>query len=385
MKVLAVFHLGEVNGPSNSLDRELVALAGGDRLDVLVPGDGSLVEHYSRFARLHIVPYATLTRPQGIRGAVRQLARMCRDVRLLTRHIREVDPDLVVVVTSMLPAALVAARLAQRPSVAYVSEILDRAGSPVAPSLQRSILRRLTFALAGAVVCASRTVAAQFGARSNGRVVTAYPRIDRTYAAGDRRAARERWDVPPEATCVAVAGAISRGRGQDVAIRALADARGRLPDARLLIAGSPHPRDADRSYERELRDLVTELDVGDAVRFLGHVREMPDLYAASDIVINPARIDEAFGRVAAEALLAGRPVISTSVGAVPEVFRAGTDAVLVPADDPAAISRAVVELASDAPLRDRLVHTGRDRVNEVCREDLSIGGMRAAAAHAMSA
>src|SRR5205085_4525591 len=131
-----------------------------------------------------------------------------------------------------------------------------------------------------------------------------------------------------------------------------------------------HPRDADRSYERELRDLVTELDVGDAVRFLGHVREMPDLYAASDIVINPARIDEAFGRVAAEALLAGRPVISTSVGAVPEVFRAGTDAVLVPADDPAAISRAAVELASDAPLRERLVHTGRDRVNEVCREEL---------------
>jgi glycosyltransferase involved in cell wall biosynthesis len=385
VKVLAVFHLGDVNGPSNSLDRELTVLAGHDELHVLVPSHGSLVEHYSRFARVSVAPYTTLTRPRGGRGAARQLARMWTDVGLLTRHVRAIRPDLVVVVTSMLPAALVAARLAGRPSVAYVSEILDRPGSPVGPSLQRWVLRRATYALAGAVVCASRAVAAQFGPQSNGRVVTAYPRIDASYAAGDRRAARKRWDIPPGATCVAVAGAISRGRGQDVAIRALAEARGRLPGARLLIAGSPHPRDADRSYERELRDLVSDLGVDDAVRFLGHVRDMPDLYAASDIVINPARIDEAFGRVAAEALLAGRPVVSTNVGAVPEVFRAGTDAILVPTDDPGAISRALVELAGDQPFRDRLTHAGRARVNEVCREDLSIGGVRAAAAHAMSA
>ncbi|MBV9212475.1 MAG: hypothetical protein JOZ25_02390, partial [Actinobacteria bacterium] len=99
MKVLAVFHLGDVNGPSNSLDRELTALARGGEIDVVVPDDGSLVEHYSRFADVSILPYATVTRPRGIRDAARQVARLCGDVRLFTGHIRATRPDLVVVVT----------------------------------------------------------------------------------------------------------------------------------------------------------------------------------------------------------------------------------------------------------------------------------------------
>jgi glycosyltransferase involved in cell wall biosynthesis len=93
------------------------------------------------------------------------------------------------------------------------------------------------------------------------------------------------------------------------------------------------------------------------------------VYAAVDVVVNPARVSEAFGRVAVEALAAGRPVVATRVGAVAEVLRPGEDALIVEPDDPHAIAAAVVRLWRDPELRHRLVASGYERVRERFRED----------------
>jgi glycosyltransferase involved in cell wall biosynthesis len=115
-------------------------------------------------------------------------------------------------------------------------------------------------------------------------------------------------------------------------------------------------------YERALKQLADELGVSEAVAFVGPTDRVADVYAASDIVVNPVRVEEALGRVALEALAAGRPVIATRRGAIPEVLRDGQDALLIDAEDPAAIAAAVRTLWADRALRERLVRTGRSRV-----------------------
>jgi glycosyltransferase involved in cell wall biosynthesis len=212
-------------------------------------------------------------------------------------------------------------------------------------------------------VSCSHLVAAQFPARAGQAVEVAPPPIVPTaYAGGDREQGRRRLGIGPEGHCIAVVGALSRGRGQDVAIRALPAIRRRLPDARLLIVGAPHPLAVDVAYANELRDLTAQLGVTGAVVFAGYTDAMADVYAAADVVVNPARLEEAFGRVAAEALAAGVPVVSARVGAVEATLRDRVDALLIPPDDPAALAEAVVRLREEPSAAAALVAHGRERV-----------------------
>jgi glycosyltransferase involved in cell wall biosynthesis len=132
----------------------------------------------------------------------------------------------------------------------------------------------------------------------------------------------------------------------------------------LLIVGAAHPRAADIAFARELRLLVDELGLAEAVVFADATDEIPDVYAAADIVVNPARFEEPFGRVAPEALMARKPVVASRVGAIPEVIRDGVDGLLVPRDDPAELAKAVLRLLDEPGLADELVANGRRQVLE---------------------
>jgi glycosyltransferase involved in cell wall biosynthesis len=101
--------------------------------------------------------------------------------------------------------------------------------------------------------------------------------------------------------------------------------------------------------------------VQEAVLFTGFVERMADVYAAADAIAVPSR-QEAFGRVAAEALVAGTPVVATAVGGVPEVLRAEREALLVEPDDPEALAAALTRVLSDRALADGLVGRGAARV-----------------------
>ena len=153
--------------------------------------------------------------------------------------------------------------------------------------------------LASGVVCCSELVARQFPRPSGGTAVRWHTRPwAAEYEGGNRDGARALYGIEGASPCIAVIGSISRGRGQDVALRALPRIRERFPDARLLIVGAPHPRPVDLAYADELRRSRAGLRLEDAVVFAGTTDAMADVYAAADVVVNPAGFAEPFGRVA---------------------------------------------------------------------------------------
>jgi GT2 family glycosyltransferase/glycosyltransferase involved in cell wall biosynthesis len=357
---LFVFHLGGVGGPARSLHPLATKLSKTGTVDTLVPEDGWVGRAYGELGRVTVGGYGALTYASGPREAARLATRLAREVRGFRRAFRRRRPERVIVVTTALPSAVIAARLERIPTAVYAAEIYDTSpGDARHRKLLGRLLARGTARLADAVICCSEAVARQFPRDSRAELAVAYPPIAQRPSADDGPMRQAGNGTGP---CLVVAGALTRGRAQDVAIRTLALVRRRIPAARLLIVGAPHPRRVDIEFARELEELTHELGLADAVHFAGAVDEMGPVYAGADVVLNPARCAEAFGRVAPEALLAGRPVVATRVGALEEVIRHGETGLLVPPDDPEALAREAIRLLEDRELAGRLVAAGRDDV-----------------------
>jgi glycosyltransferase involved in cell wall biosynthesis len=82
---------------------------------------------------------------------------------------------------------------------------------------------------------------------------------------------------------------------------------------------------------------------------------LPRLLTSVDVLVVPSTCPESFGIAAREAHLAGRPVLTTDRGALPESVRDGVDGLLVPAEDPPAMASAIRRLATDRALLERLL------------------------------
>jgi glycosyltransferase involved in cell wall biosynthesis len=371
LRSLVVFHIGGVGGPQRSLGGALSWLRARGPVEFMVPERGPTEEEFRALGPVTVAPYTALVYARGLGAGAALVRQQARDLQLFRRELRRRRPDVVVAVTTVLPALLVAARLERVPAVVYAAELYGQEWK-AAPLLRAWgwLLARTSAALSRGVVGCSQAVAAQFPAGRGTPVEVAYPPVSPEYADGDRERGRARFGVEDAHPCLAVVGSITRARGQDVALRALAQIRERHPRARLLVVGAPHPRAVDIAFAEELRALAAELGVAGAVTFATPttsgvgVGAMADIYAAADIVINPARFAEPFGRVAPEALVAGRPVVATRVGAIPEAIRDGVDGLLVAPDGPDALAAATLRLVEDRELAARLVANGRERVLE---------------------
>jgi glycosyltransferase involved in cell wall biosynthesis len=116
----------------------------------------------------------------------------------------------------------------------------------------------------------------------------------------------------------------------------------------------------------QYRALAQQLNVDRHVRFLGFVEhgQMPAHYRQADLFVLPSR-RESFGLVLAEAMACGLPVVATTAGAIPEVVDDGVTGILVPPDDPRALSNGINALLSDPAEMEAMGAAGRARVEKL--------------------
>jgi glycosyltransferase involved in cell wall biosynthesis len=148
-------------------------------------------------------------------------------------------------------------------------------------------------------------------------------------------------------------------KGFDVLIRAFAAAmEGGRFDHDLLLAGN--------GAERErLTALVAELELGDRVHLLGAADRptVVGLYKGCSFFVLPSRY-EPLGIVNLEAMAAGKAIIATRVGGVPELVRDQDNGLLVEPQNSAQLAEALLRLAGDEALRSTLAAAGRRFVND---------------------
>jgi glycosyltransferase involved in cell wall biosynthesis len=329
----------------------------------VLPERGELAERLEAAGvELTVQPLAVLRRRLlNPRGLGRLAADVMRERRALAELAR--GASLVHSNTSVILGGGAAAKAVSVPHVVHVREIYDGAATGLAARAWPIVRGRLM--QAHARICVSVAVAEQFaeGDRnfSSGTHVLhdGLTRIPRAHPArgADRRtdpdardtggALRDELHIGPDTFVVAVLGRIADWKGQDVLVRALAEPALAEAGAVGLIAGDAYPGEA----APDIAGLAAALGVTDRVRLLGFRRDPGDVLAAVDVVAVPSTRPDPLPNSAIEALAAGRPVVAAAHGGLPEIVRDRATGLLVRPGDPAALAKALRELADDPERR----------------------------------
>jgi glycosyltransferase involved in cell wall biosynthesis len=148
-------------------------------------------------------------------------------------------------------------------------------------------------------------------------------------------------------------GRLSKEKGQTdliAAARLLRD-KNLHSDLRFVIAGEGPDR---TMLERLVR--ANKLD-SDFV-FAGHVSDIASYYSLADLVVLPSH-SEGSPNVLLEAMAAGRPIVATRVGGVPDLASNQGEAILVEKENPSALAEAMHRVLADPSLKTKLAETAR--------------------------
>ncbi len=197
-------------------------------------------------------------------------------------------------------------------------------------------------------VCVSDGVAEEVREHFPGmgdRVVAIHNGVDTTaFAPGAREreahALRARLGVARERLVVAFVGGDWGHKGLRTVIQALARAR----EWDLVVAGGGHVS--------PYQELADSLGVGEAVHWLGVVRDIPIVYELADAFVLASGY-ETFSLVTFEAAASGLPILATAVSGVRELIEDGRNGFLI-APEPDTIAERLRQLAADPALRSRL-------------------------------
>ena len=151
-------------------------------------------------------------------------------------------------------------------------------------------------------------------------------------------------------------GRLRYQKAHSVLLRALPGVLASFPDTQMLIAGDGVLRD-------ELEAEAASLGISDHVQFLGVRNDIPVLLSLADLFVFPSRF-EGMPNALLEAMSHGLPVIGTTVQGVDEIIRDGVNGLLVPPEDPGALSQAMLRLMADRAERRRLGDAARHTIEE---------------------
>ena len=129
------------------------------------------------------------------------------------------------------------------------------------------------------------------------------------------------WGIAGDQRVILHAARLTGWKGQTIVIDAMAKlaALGKAGNAVVVMAGDAQGRE---SYVRELQARAKDAGIAARIRLVGHVDDIAAAYATAHLTVVASIEPEAFGRAAAEALAVGCPVITTDLGAPPEIVLA---------------------------------------------------------------
>lgn len=298
------------------------------------------------------------------------LLQLLPSIAAMRRQINALRPDLIHLNTSALVAGAIAARQAGIPMVWHIRE-------PLAAGYfgwRRAWLRQ-QIAQAQRIIAISHFDAQQL-------VPTGQPLLPQTrviynfvdFAQFNRTlngaTVRQKLGIAPERPIILMLGGSSLPKGTLPLVQAAPELHRHFPQALILIAGrKPHvgasqPLNAALrvlsgvdAYDRSVLQAASQPIAAGYLRFLGVRSDVPELLAAADVLVFPAVVPH-FARPIIEASAMGKPVVASDLGGAQELVKVGETGLLVPPNDPPALTHALLQLLRDHPAAAQMGENG---------------------------
>lgn len=159
-------------------------------------------------------------------------------------------------------------------------------------------------------------------------------------------------------------GRLERIKGVRVLVEAIPLVLRDMPNARFVFIGKDRPTVQGTSQRSELQALLADARADAAVKFLDEVDEIQLLewYRRADICVTPSMLYESFSYTCAQAMAAGKPVVASRIGGIPETLDDGVSGVLVTPGRADELAAAIIELARNPARRVQMGSEGREKV-----------------------
>lgn len=250
-------------------------------------------------------------------------------------------------------AGRLAARLNGQPAVVMTRHRPDRPRT----GWQRSLRGCWETALADGVIAVSESVrdslvAAGLPARMITVIHNGIPLVARRHPHGSPPAA----DRSPSSTIIGSVARLVPEKGLDTLLKATALLTREFPGLSLILVGDGREKSA-------LTELSHQLGLTGRIHFLGFRADVEDIVAGFDLAALPS-LSEGLPLALLELMAAGRPVVASRVGGIPEVIAHEDNGLLVPPGDPAALAAALRRLLTEEGLAARLGSAARATAEE---------------------
>ncbi len=190
---------------------------------------------------------------------------------------------------------------------------------------------------------------------SSDRITVLYNGVDvpPTPGLADIEACRSEMNVPDTDRVVGVVGNLYPVKGHQYLIDAIPPVLEKYPETSFVFAGRGQ-------LETALKQQVNRLGLGTRVHFLGLRQDIPRILALLDVFVLPS-LSEGLSMAILEAMMAGKPVIATSVGGNPEIVLDGETGFLVPPKDSPALAASLIALLKNRHLACEFGENGKRR------------------------
>jgi glycosyltransferase involved in cell wall biosynthesis len=250
----------------------------------------------------------------------------------------------------------VAARLTNIPCVWHIQDLVsDRAGW-----LYPAILGYTGHILAKTVIVDASPIRDQLAPYlPPDRLIVLYNGVDTKQFSPDvsGKAVRYEWKVADTDLLIGCVARLTAWKGQDLLVEAFHTIAEKYPNVKLALVGSP-VFDNDQ-FEQRLRGMVETFKLKDKIIFAGFRWDLPQVLAAFDIFAHTSIEKDTSPLAVVSAMAAGKPIVTTQVAGVAELFTPNKDGILVPPKNSAAIAEGVAYLLDNPQQRNKLGENAR--------------------------
>jgi glycosyltransferase involved in cell wall biosynthesis len=218
------------------------------------------------------------------------------------------------------------------------------------------VIRRLNFRIADKIISISRPMSDRYreSGQDDSKLVEMPQGVDlerfRPASASEKQVLRENLTLPVEGQILVFVGALLQRKGADILVDAFYELSRNRPKLQLVIIGehdygSIADTRSDRyRFWRDLQERIRLRGLGGRIHFVGVVENVDAYMRAADIMVFPSR-REGFGTVIIEAMAAGLPTVTGSIGGIARTtVNTGVDGIIVESENPSDYAMQIARL-----------------------------------------